>query len=130
MYTVRETKYSKAILQHINEYKHASNADLLTVLEKRFPAISATTIHRASSRLYKQGRLALAPSDYHGAMRYDSNLSSHDHFLCDRCDGICDIDIADIVLPALNEALVGCKITGRLVIHGTCESCLTKDGSK
>jgi hypothetical protein len=47
--------------------------------------------------------------------------------LCQSCGGIRDIDVADDVIPTISKALGGCRITGRLVINGSCELCLIKN---
>lgn len=120
----RETKYSKELLSAITLRSHATNAELLLDLKTMFPEVSATTIHRATARLLDRGKVREAP-DTHGAMRFDALVTAHDHFICNGCDGIRNLDIATTLLPTISEALGGCKITGRLVIYGTCEKCLT-----
>lgn len=126
MITSRETKYSKQLSLSIKSLGHATNAQLLESLQTIYPDVSATTVHRATARLLEQGRVSEAPVDSHGAMRYDTTTKPHDHFICNGCAGIRDIDIAQEVTPAISKALGGCKITGRLVIYGTCEQCLNR----
>lgn len=119
----RETKYSKELLTAINARQHATNAELLSDLHALFPELSATTVHRATARLLERGKVLEAPES-HGAMRYDALITPHDHFVCNGCGGIRNLDIASSVLPTISEALGGCRITGRLVVYGTCETCL------
>lgn len=126
MITSRETKYSKQLEASIGSLGHATNAQLLDSLRTIYPDVSATTVHRATARLLEKGRVSEAPVDSHGAMRYDTTTKPHDHFICNGCHGIRDIDIAQDVTPTISKALGGCKITGRLIIHGTCERCLTR----
>lgn len=126
MITSRETKYSRQLETSIGNLGHATNAQLLVSLQAIYPDVSATTVHRATARLLEKGRVSEAPVDNHGAMRYDTTTKPHDHFICNGCAGIRDIDIAQDVAPTISKALGGCKITGRLVIYGTCERCLTK----
>lgn len=126
----RDTKYSQLISDTMTSLGHATNAQLLSELQKVFPTLSATTVHRTTSRLVSRGFLAEAPPDLRGAMRFDSNLTSHDHFLCQSCGGIRDLDVASKITPLISGALGGCKITGRLVIHGSCETCIIKQKEK
>lgn len=126
MITSRDTKYSTAILSAIGTLGHATNAELLLQLRTAFPEVSATTIHRATARLLERSKVLEAPVDIHGSMRYDAAITPHDHFICNGCGGIRDIDIADDVIPTVSKALGGCRITGRLVIYGSCEQCLRK----
>ena len=120
----RNTKYTAAVLNIIQKHGHTTNTEILTKLSDGYPHISATTIHRITTRLSERGEIGLAPSSNDGSMRYDANTQPHDHFICAGCGGIRDIDIAVAVTPLISTALVGCKITGRLVIHGSCEKCL------
>jgi Fur family transcriptional regulator, peroxide stress response regulator len=120
----RNTKYSMAVQEAILSVGHLTNAELIKILKSRFPGVSATTIHRSTARLQERGVITFAPTDKDGSMRYDANTTPHDHFICTNCGGLRDIDIADDVIPLVSKALGGCKITGRLVINGSCESCL------
>lgn len=124
MLAVRETKYTKDILELMGNLGHATNAELTQELRKSYPDLSLTTVHRATARLQERGTLALAPSASDGSMRYDIKTSPHDHFICNGCGGIRDIDVAEKLIPTISKALGGCKVTGRLLIHGSCEHCL------
>ncbi|HMT56187.1 MAG TPA: transcriptional repressor [Candidatus Saccharibacteria bacterium] len=119
----RTTPQIKAVVEAITQFGHATNAQLLREIQRDHPTISATTVHRITSRLYERGHLTTAPADANGAMRYDHNLAQHDHFICDICGGIRDIDVASTLIPTISKALGGCKISGRLVIRGSCENC-------
>ena len=121
----RDTKYTREITSTINRLGHATNADLLHELQKLYPDVSATTVHRSTSRLAERGLLGVAPPDNQGSMRYDINLEAHDHFVCTHCGGIRDLVVAEGLIPTISEALGGCKITGRLLIQGSCEKCIT-----
>ncbi len=126
MISSRATKYSKAVLDTITELGHASNAELIDKLRLEFPDLSATTVHRVTSRLVDSGALALAPPESDGSMKFDINTSPHDHFICRVCGGIKDINVVDDVMPTIVEALGGCRVSGRLTIQGECEKCKVK----
>lgn len=128
MKNARLTPQIKAITEIMAHCGHATNAELLQTLRKTYPTISATTVHRITNRLQQRGQLSHAPSDAQGSMRYDSHLPPHDHFICDSCGGIRDIDVAESLIPTISKALGGCKITGRLVIRGNCEKCSKEKG--
>ena len=120
----RQTKYCRDIVDLLHKRGHASNTELLTALRRKYPELSATTVHRATARLAAREQIALAPPDKGGAMRYDANVQLHDHFICQTCERVRDIDIAEKVIPEVNKALGACKVTGRLVIYGSCDSCI------
>lgn len=126
MKTMRYTKYTQDIIDIIQDKGHATNLEIIDSLRNDYPQVSATTVHRVTSRLCQNRLINEAPADLAGSMRYDSNLSPHDHFICTNCGGIRDINVAEEFIPSISKALGGCKVTGRLVINGSCELCLRK----
>ena len=125
----RQTKYCQAIEITLLALGHATNADLLNNLQKNYPDVSATTVHRATARLAQRGTIGIAPPDNEGSMRYDANPKPHDHFLCASCGMLRDTDIKDKVIPILESTIDGCSISGQLTISGTCKQCM-KEGRK
>lgn len=123
----RETKYCQAITDYVRHTGHATNAMILAALRERFPNLSATTVHRATTRLAARGKLGVAPSDPQGALRYDHNTDGHDHFMCGRCGNLRDVDIAGEILPVIESRLADCHISGRLTISGLCKECGAKE---
>ncbi len=119
----RQTKYCQAIETLLASLGHATNAELLAELRKSFPALSATTVHRATARLAARGKIRLAPSASDGSMRYDANIRPHDHFLCNNCGLLRDTDVKDKVTPILESSIGDCQISGRLTISGICKQC-------
>jgi Fur family peroxide stress response transcriptional regulator len=96
-------------------------------MRSQFPELSATTVHRITARLAERGAISLAPSTADGSMRYDAGVQPHDHFVCQGCANIRDIDVAPALIPQIEAELGGCKISGRLLVSGTCGHCLTKE---
>lgn len=120
----RNTKYCQAIETTLGRLGHATNNDILVELRKSYPGLSATTVHRATSRLASRGSIAVAPPAQDGSMRYDANTEQHDHFMCANCGMLRDTDIKDAVAPIVESSIGdGCSISGRLIISGTCKSC-------
>jgi hypothetical protein len=78
--TQRQTKYCQSIEQTLHKLGHATNAEILIALRKSFPDLSATTIHRATARLASRGKIAIAPADNSGSMRYDTNVQLVDDY--------------------------------------------------
>jgi len=125
----RQTKYCNAIKDQLRPLGHATNAELLLVLRNSFPKLSATTVHRATARLASRGLILIAPPDCHNSIRYDSNIIPHDHFQCSSCGSLKDADIRDKIIPIIEGSINGCKISGRLIINGTCKKCTKKGES-
>lgn len=124
--TYRETKYCTSIRELIKKLEHATNGELLYHLQRDFPELSATTVHRATARLASRGEIGLAPSTHRGAVRYDAQTTPHDHFNCNVCDRLCDTDIKDKIQPAIKELVADCAVSGNVVLTGLCHACQAK----
>jgi len=123
----RATKYTTAVATFITDNKHATNITILTHLQNTYPELSATTIHRITSRMVERRELVIAPSTLNNASRFDANLQPHDHFQCTNCDGLRDIELPDSVVNSLETILGDCQLTGRLTIQGKCAECCKKE---
>jgi Fur family peroxide stress response transcriptional regulator len=121
--TQRHTKYCRAIEVLLASMGHATNSEILIDLRKTYSHVSATTVHRATSRLATRSSIALAPPSHDGSMRYDSNISPHDHFICTSCGMLRDADIKNKIIPILESSMDDCHISGRLTISGLCKKC-------
>ncbi|PID32294.1 hypothetical protein CR970_01295 [Candidatus Saccharibacteria bacterium] len=121
----RTSKYIVAIRRLMDERGHATNAELLTALQQEFPGLSATTVHRVTARLAQRGDLQLAPSGPDNALRYDANTSPHDHFMCQCCGKLRDVDLSTMVRPQIERAIgSSCSISGPLTVSGVCQKCV------
>ncbi len=119
----RDTKYCRAIAAYMIRIGHATNAQILVALRTDYPSLSATTVHRATTRLAERGELGIAPADLDGSMRYDANTADHDHFMCNRCGRLRDAELANQVRPLIESQLEGCHISGSITVSGTCKQC-------
>ncbi|NCU30428.1 hypothetical protein EOL73_01465 [Candidatus Saccharibacteria bacterium] len=119
----RHTKYSRSVLEIMQELGHATNADLAHILTNHFPDISDTTVHRVTARLCEDGLLGLAPHTVDGSMRYDINTSTHDHFVCSQCGELRDIYLNEDYREEISRQLDGCLISGSVTISGNCLHC-------
>jgi Fur family peroxide stress response transcriptional regulator len=127
MVQVRQTKYLSAVAAFMQSVGHASNMQILQHLRQQFPELSATTVHRITTRMVERGELALAPVTPENSQRYDANLAPHDHFECADCGLLRDITITGDMREALQCTLGDCRFTGQLNIRGTCANCLKKE---
>lgn len=87
------------------------------------PRISLGTVYRNLQVLVEEGRLRSFTRN--GRIRYDGDVSPHDHFACDGCGLLLDIPRAGGVLSAERRLKArGFAVTGRtLEFHGLCRSC-------
>lgn len=124
--SIRQTKYCTAIEQLLPRLGHATNAQLLDILRADFPALTATTVHRATARLAERGVIGTAPAALDGSMRYDADTVPHDHFMCSRCGMLRDARVKALVQPILEQHIAGCSVAGPLTIGGICSKCRDK----
>lgn len=124
----RQTRYCQLIRIQLEKSGHATNAELLLMLRNLFPKLSATTVHRVTSRLALREIISVAPADSRNSIRYDFNTVPHDHFQCLSCGLLKDADIRDKIIPILEDSITGCNISGRLIINGTCKKCTENQG--
>lgn len=123
----RTTKYTAAVAEYMAKAGHATNAVILSHLQKTYPEVSATTIHRITTRMVERSELATAPSSLDNAARFDINLQPHDHFQCIHCDGLRDIELPESVVESLVSIMGDCRLTGRLTIQGKCAKCCKEE---
>lgn len=123
VFSERQTKYCAAVEKTLLNLGHATNAELLHELRSVYPTLSATTVHRVTTRLAQRGKITISPPAQDGSLRYDANLIPHDHFMCSHCGRLMDTDVKAKVAPILEKSINGCNIAGRLVISGICKEC-------
>jgi Fe2+ or Zn2+ uptake regulation protein len=127
--TSRQTKYVHAVYDALQNLSHATTLELLREVQKTYPEVSATTIHRVSGRLQEKGIIGFAPKPVNGSERYDVNLEPHHHFMCTKCGRLCDVpDTPDarLAIGQLKKLSGDCAIAGSLTMQGTCKQCVTR----
>ena len=128
--TERQTKYATAVYDVLTELKHATNIQILEAVQKHFPEVSATTIHRVTARLKARGKIGCALKPTNGSERYDITPKPHHHFMCVSCSGICDVpetEEARRVIEQLKELSGECALAGTLTLRGVCKKCKPGD---
>ena len=126
---IRSTKYSQAVVQYLADHGHATNNELVFSLRKQWPDVSATTIHRVTARLAEQHIIAHAPKNEDGFLRYDANTTPHHHFYCGCCNVLRDIQLDNDIVKQIENTLGGCKLSGQLLITGSCGRCSIKSNN-
>lgn len=106
---------------------HATNAQILDHLRKKYQGLMPTTVHRITGRLVDRGELILAPVAINNVGRFDANILPHDHFHCLKCDRLRDVELPPRLLKDMQSIVGDCKISGRLTIQGACSECLKED---
>lgn len=97
-------------------------------LKPDFPDLSLATVYRNLNEMKKNGEIQTV-AFFNGKERYDGDVSSHTHFICDRCGKIEDLwDIGhDEDIDAQAQENFHGKITSHsLIFHGVCGECVNK----
>ena len=121
----RRTRQLEAVHSALREVgDHPTAAQLHARVRARLPRVSLGTVYRNLEKLLASGdalqvRLGDEPT------RYDSMVSPHDHFVCDKCGGITDLDgetPARVDTKPLRSAGYAVR-THSLALFGLCRPC-------
>ncbi len=122
-------KYSRqreAVLVYLRSTRsHPTAEQVYDEIRKKFPKISLGTVYRNLNLLAGQGEiLRLNCGD--GVEHYDAMTDPHNHFICQHCGKVMDLDIAlDPVMDLEADENFPGKIEGhKIYFYGICENCL------
>lgn len=118
----RNTPQTTLIRSLLDQMGHATNQQLIKAAHKTMPAMTATTVHRITTRLVEAGMAAYAPMN-DGVKVIDSNTKPHDHFVCRGCGRIVDINLNDEVIAQLQAQIPGELAKESIVVTGICTTC-------
>jgi len=124
MLVERQTKYTMAVKDYLRIAGHATNQQIINYLHVMYPEVSATTVHRITSRLVTRKEIAFGPVSKDNYLRFDFNTGPHDHFQCLLCDRLRDLTLPRSMIKSIQNLAGDCQISGRLIIQGTCNKCL------
>lgn len=119
---LRMTYQTKLVLEVATQLGHSTNSDILRYARNSMPDLSATTVHRITTRLIKNGLLQYGP-ELHDARIIDANINSHDHFVCKACSGIKDIYLDNAVKLNIQKQVTNLSASASLTITGDCDLC-------
>ena len=102
---------------------------LFDVARKQMPGISLRTIYQTLGELAEMGELQLVDLG-NGATRFDPNMGDHQHFVCDSCGAIHDVDITSAPRLRAGSAEGFAVEEIGVVFHGRCNRCNTNHGEQ
>jgi Fe2+ or Zn2+ uptake regulation protein len=102
---------------------HPTAQELHERLRGRFPTMSVATVYNTLSALDSIGHCLRL--DMGGAIRFDPNVTPHDHAVCARCGAIRDVALADAQrTPPARCELPGFVVEGvERIDRGVCAPC-------
>jgi Fe2+ or Zn2+ uptake regulation protein len=92
------------------------------------PTVSLKTVYQTLHDLAEMGEVRSLDLGT-GSTRFDPNVSSHQHLVCDRCGRVQDLvgDFAEVRVP--DGAAHGFQISStEIVFRGRCPECATSPG--
>lgn len=125
----RITPQRVTIIKILHENKeHPDADDLFKLASKIYPKISMATIYNVLEVLEKEGLVKAIPINQN-TRRYDPNISTHAHFICNGCNSVIDIEIGEKFTRKIQKYFLdnGHDFTSmELVLHGFCKDCSKK----
>lgn len=122
---VKLTHQRVEILRELAQPDRHPDADtLFQAVRVRVPTVSRDTVYRTLWRLRDLGVLTtLGPRQ--DAIRFDTNLAPHHHFVCVSCGLVRDLPVdafAPVHVPG-SVASLGRSIEARVEVRGVCAAC-------
>ncbi len=122
---MRTSRQREAILQVVRGTKRHPTAEwIYGEVRKRVPGISLGTVYRNLKLLCESGEVRLCER-IDGVSRYDGCTMMHQHFCCESCGAMVDIqEPADLELDRRVAATTGLRIRSHVLeFRGLCMDC-------
>lgn len=120
----RLTMQKKEILNFLRNTKsHPTPEMVYSEVRLKIPMISFATVYRILKQMVSRGLVNQVNTK--GGMRFDGDVSMHQHFICDNCG-----EILDVFLPEMNDFAKKVSKSRKfrvesvnLIINGRCKKC-------
>ena len=122
--TRRQTRQRRLVYEAVFRAKTHPTAEwVYDRVRREMPRVSLGTIYRNLQLLVAEGRLRSWTRGR--ATRYDADLAPHDHFLCEGCGLLLDLERAGSPLEAEKKLKSrGFQVRGRILdLIGLCRGC-------
>jgi Fur family peroxide stress response transcriptional regulator len=103
---------------------HPNPEQVYERVRTELPSISLGTVYK-TLHLFLEAGIIREVSPHHGSLRIEPNTGHHNHFLCLRCHSITDLDVDEIDVSPLEDAVpAGFRIAEvALEVRGLCSQC-------
>jgi Fe2+ or Zn2+ uptake regulation protein len=89
---LKATPQRIAILRALDgDETHPTAQELYDRLREEFPTLSVATVYNTLSALTRMARCV--PLELGGPVRFDPNVTAHDHAVCEKCGRIRDVNL-------------------------------------
>jgi Fe2+ or Zn2+ uptake regulation protein len=120
---VRCTPQRFTILDYLNRNaKHPTAEEIYKAINRTDPRASLATVYKSLHALASAGLIREVTVEGN-AVRFESNMAKHHHFVCDRCGNVEDLDWYDVPRPCSGS--LGKRILREceLIFRGLCTKC-------
>ncbi len=125
----RRTRQLALVLETVQKsgVEHPSADRVFERVRRLLPHISLGTVYRNLQRLAADGRIGVTYLEGRVA-RYDPTAAAHDHFVCQTCGRIDDLQPSHPDRSLEAAARAGHVVTSHaLVLYGQCSACCSGD---
>ncbi|NQU66339.1 MAG: transcriptional repressor [Candidatus Marinimicrobia bacterium] len=120
---MRYSPQRKVILDTVrNTTKHPTAQDIFEQARMNIPSISLATVYRDLGQLIQNNMIRAIQTG--NTVRYDGNITEHQHFQCSECNQLFDLDVS------LKEFVFDLKtkfehkvMSYELMLNGICHNC-------
>jgi Fur family transcriptional regulator, peroxide stress response regulator len=125
---LRRSRQRDRILEILRDTKSHPTAEWVYArMRRESPHVSMGTVYRNLGQLVEHGlvrRMAFGSS----FDRYEANVVSHHHFVCDRCGAVVDLEVPvdDALTRKLSQAAGVRAERHEIRLYGTCAACAQK----
>ena len=127
--TGRTTRQLSAVLAAVRaERNHPTAQAIYQRVRRRLPTISRGTVYRNLGKLEREGQVrSVRLGD--GPVLYDSVVEAHDHFVCERCGRIHDLEAAGLRRPQQRQLREDGYVVERQAVtyYGVCPTCRARN---
>ena len=120
---LKATPQRLAILRALDgDETHPTAQELYDRLRDEFPTLSVATVYNTLSALTRLSRCK--PLELGGPVRFDPNVSAHDHAVCERCGRIRDVSLQPSAAGEASDQLSGFRVRRvERIYRGLCAQC-------
>jgi Fur family peroxide stress response transcriptional regulator len=124
---VRCTPQRYTILEYLRKNPvHPTAEEIHSAINRRDPRASLATVYKSLHAMGKAGLIREVVVEGN-AIRFESNMDKHHHFVCEECGRVEDVEWFDVAQLA-NRGSLGRRTIREyeIVMRGLCSSCREK----
>ncbi len=125
----RATPQLEAVYTAVESGRDHPNAQQVWERVRRhLPAVSLSTVYRNLDKLARLGRLRVLRLDS-GVGLYDAVGRTHDHFVCEQCSLVIDVELQSVPVESENRLRGHRVLRQSTLMYGVCGDCGADSGA-